>query len=207
LNFLFACNGRAGHLGSEAILPAHLIGMVLAGTAGRDHLLIRRLRTLTIGLLTPFYFIRAGYLVSIPAIVAAPAAFFFLLMVEAATKIASVYPVARYSGSPRKDAIYTTLLLSDWPDFWDDNIAIWLVARDYRQEPIFHFGSGNHRNRNYPCSDCQYIFFPAPFVCRSGAGTPCPASHARDRGRMRIAGAAPRAFERAAAESRSPGAS
>ena len=80
--------------------------------AGRDHLLIRRLRTLTIGLLTPFYFIRAGYLVSIPAIVAAPAAFFFLLMVEAATKIASVYPVARYFGSPRKDAIYRTLLMS-----------------------------------------------------------------------------------------------
>jgi glutathione-regulated potassium-efflux system ancillary protein KefC len=55
---------------------------------------------------------RAGYLVSVPAIVAAPAAFLFLLMVEAATKIARVYPVARYFGSPRKVAIYTTLLMS-----------------------------------------------------------------------------------------------
>jgi Kef-type K+ transport system membrane component KefB len=97
---------------SEAVLPAYLIGMVLAGTVGRDHLLIARLRTLTIGLLTPFYFIRAGYLVSIPAIIAAPAAFLFFLTVEAATKIVSVYPVARYFGSPAKDAMYTTLLMS-----------------------------------------------------------------------------------------------
>ena len=47
---------------SEAVLPAYLIGMVLAGTVGKDHALIRRLRTLTFGLLTPFYFIRAGLL-------------------------------------------------------------------------------------------------------------------------------------------------
>lgn len=32
-----------------------MIGMVLAGTVGKDHVLIRRLRTLTFGLLTPFY--------------------------------------------------------------------------------------------------------------------------------------------------------
>ena len=52
---------------SEAVLPAYLIGMVLAGTVGKDHALIRRLRTLTFGLLTPFYFIRAGSFVSMPA--------------------------------------------------------------------------------------------------------------------------------------------
>jgi len=51
--------------------------MVLAGTVGKDHALVRRLRTLTFGLLTPFYFIRAGSFVSIPELVAAPAAFIF----------------------------------------------------------------------------------------------------------------------------------
>src|SRR5690349_7023253 len=35
---------------SEAVLPAYLIGMVLAGTVGRDHALVRRLRTMTFGL-------------------------------------------------------------------------------------------------------------------------------------------------------------
>ena len=69
---LFAMGGLALWAGSEAVLPAYMIGMVLAGTIGKDHLLIRRLRTLTFGLLTPFYFIRAGSFVSVPALIAAP---------------------------------------------------------------------------------------------------------------------------------------
>ncbi len=97
---------------SEAVLPAYLIGMTLAGTVGRDHALVRRLRTITIGLLTPFYFIRAGYFVSIPAVIAAPLGVIALVIVEMSTKVASVYPVARWFGSPHKDAMYTTLLMA-----------------------------------------------------------------------------------------------
>ena len=72
---LFALGALAGWADSEAVLPAYLIGMVLAGTVGKDHVLIRRLRTLTFGLLTPFYFLRAGAFVSVPALIAAPGAF------------------------------------------------------------------------------------------------------------------------------------
>lgn len=97
---------------SEAVLPAYLIGMVLAGTVGKDHALIRRLRTLTFGLLTPFYFIRAGSFVSIPALIAAPGAFVFFLIVKIATKIVGVYPVTKFFGSPSKEGMYTTLLMS-----------------------------------------------------------------------------------------------
>jgi glutathione-regulated potassium-efflux system ancillary protein KefC len=97
---------------SEAVLPAYLIGMVLAGTVGKDHALVRRLRTLTFGLLTPFYFIRAGSFVSIPALIAAPSAFVFFLIVKVATKIVSVYPVTKLFGAPNKEAMYTTLMMS-----------------------------------------------------------------------------------------------
>jgi glutathione-regulated potassium-efflux system ancillary protein KefC len=97
---------------SEAVLPAYLIGMVLAGTVGRDYALIRRLRTLTFGLLTPFYFIRAGSFVSIPTLIAAPTAFIFFLVVKVAAKIVGVYPVTKVFGSPNKEAMYTTLLMS-----------------------------------------------------------------------------------------------
>ena len=55
LFLLFGLGGLAVWSGSEAVLPAYLIGLVLAGTVGKDHFLIRRLRTLTFGLLTPFY--------------------------------------------------------------------------------------------------------------------------------------------------------
>ncbi len=51
--------------GSEAVLPAYIVGIVLAGGAAQDHHWIRRLRTLTVGFLTPFYFLRAGMLVSV----------------------------------------------------------------------------------------------------------------------------------------------
>jgi glutathione-regulated potassium-efflux system ancillary protein KefC len=114
--FLIFCLLGAGALAagadSEAVLPAYIIGMVLAGTIGKEHAFIARLRTLTFTLLTPFYFIRAGYLVSIPAIIAAPAAFLILFAAKAITKTVSVYPLTRHFGSPHRDAIYTTLLLS-----------------------------------------------------------------------------------------------
>ncbi|CAB4243961.1 Transporter (CPA2 family) [Methylacidimicrobium sp. AP8] len=114
--FLLLCllgmGALASWAGSEAVLPAYLIGMTLAGSVGRDHLLIRRLRTVTIGLLTPFYFTRAGYLVSIPAVIAAPAGVLFFLLAEGIAKIGSVYPVAKFYGSTHKEAMYTTLLMS-----------------------------------------------------------------------------------------------
>jgi glutathione-regulated potassium-efflux system ancillary protein KefC len=114
--FLLLCLLGMGALAawadSEPVLPAYLIGMVLAGTVGKDHVLIRRLRTLTFGLLTPFYFIRAGSFVSMPALVAAPAAFVFFLIVKISTKIVGVYPVTKFFGSPSQEGMYTTLLMS-----------------------------------------------------------------------------------------------
>jgi glutathione-regulated potassium-efflux system ancillary protein KefC len=114
--FLLLCLLGMGALAtwadSEAVLPAYLIGMVLAGTVGKNHALIRRLRTLTFGLLTPFYFIRAGSFVSIPELVAAPAAFIVFLLVKVGTKIVGVYPVTKLFGAPNQEAMYTTLLMS-----------------------------------------------------------------------------------------------
>lgn len=112
LAFLLALGALAGWADSEAVLPAYVLGMALAGTVGRDHALVRRLRTLTFGLLTPFYFIRAGSFVSVPALIAAPGAFLLMLVVKVATKIAGVYPVTQLFKSPKKDGMYTTLLMS-----------------------------------------------------------------------------------------------
>jgi glutathione-regulated potassium-efflux system ancillary protein KefC len=114
--FLLLCllgmGALAGWADSEAVLPAYVIGMVLAGTVGKDHVLIRRLRTLTFGLLTPFYFIRAGSFVSIPALMAAPFAFFFMLLAKMGAKFVGVYPVTRLYKSRNPEAMYTTLLMS-----------------------------------------------------------------------------------------------
>ncbi|MEW6116497.1 MAG: cation:proton antiporter [Nitrospirota bacterium] len=112
LMILFGLGSLAVWSDSEAVLPAYVVGMVLAGTVGRDHVLIRRLRTLTFGLLTPFYFIRAGSYVSVPAIIAAPAALLVLFGAKMVTKIVGVYPATKLYKYAQKEGIYTTLLMS-----------------------------------------------------------------------------------------------
>lgn len=109
---LMGLGALAGWADSEAVLPAYIIGMMLAGTVGRDHALVRRLRALTFGLLTPFYFIRAGAFVSIPALIAAPFAFGFMLIAKMVSKFVGVYPVTRIYKTPNPEAMYTTLLMS-----------------------------------------------------------------------------------------------
>jgi Kef-type K+ transport system membrane component KefB len=109
---LFGLGALAGWADSEAVLPAYLIGMVLAGTVGKDHALVRRLRTLTFGLLTPFYFIRAGSFVLVPTLIAAPTAFVVMLLVKMATKFVGIFPATKVFRSPRKEGMYTTLLMS-----------------------------------------------------------------------------------------------
>ena len=61
---LFGLGALALWSGSEAVLPAYIVGMVLAEFSSADAFWIRRLRTLTAGFLTPFYFLRAGTFVS-----------------------------------------------------------------------------------------------------------------------------------------------
>jgi glutathione-regulated potassium-efflux system ancillary protein KefC len=116
IKFLLFClmglGALAGWADSEAVLPAYIIGMMLAGTVGRDHALVRRLRAMTFGLLTPFYFIRAGAFVSIPALIAAPFAFGFMLLAKMVSKFVGVYPVTRIYKTPNPEAMYTTLLMS-----------------------------------------------------------------------------------------------
>jgi len=109
---LFGMGALAAWAESEAVLPAYLIGMVLAGTVGKDHALVRRLRTVTFGLLTPFYFIRAGSFVSVPALIAAPLSVLGLLFAKLLTKTVGVWPVTRFFRYPRREAAYTTLLMS-----------------------------------------------------------------------------------------------
>jgi Kef-type K+ transport system membrane component KefB len=109
---LFALGWLAAWSGAEAVLPAYLIGMVLAGSVGRDHELIRRLRTLTLGLLTPFYFLRAGSFVQVPVIAGGLGTFALLFLSKAVSKFAGIFPVTWVQRYPRQDAMYTTLLMS-----------------------------------------------------------------------------------------------
>jgi len=109
---LFGLGALALWSGSEGVLPAYIAGMVLAGKAAKDEFWIRRLRTLTIGFLTPFYFLRAGMLVSLAALVSAPFIFLALLVGKVLSKIFGLYPFIRLFRSDRNERWYYTLLMS-----------------------------------------------------------------------------------------------
>lgn len=109
---LFGLGALALWSGSEAVLPAYIAGMVLAGSAARDSNWVRRLRTLTVGFLTPFYFLRAGMLVSLPALVSAPVVFAALLAAKVISKIFGLYPVIAAFRQERNERWYYTLLMS-----------------------------------------------------------------------------------------------
>ena len=108
---LFGLGALALWSGSEAVLPAYLAGMVLAGGAAKDAHWMRRLRTLTVGFLTPFYFLRAGTLVSLPALVTAPLVFLSLLAGKVASKIFGLYPfISLFRQHPKERWFYTLLM-------------------------------------------------------------------------------------------------
>ncbi len=109
---LFGLGSLALWSGSEAVLPAYIAGMVLAGSAAKDSFWIRRIRTLTIGLLTPFYFIRAGMLVSLTSLIAAPLVFLFLFMGKVLSKIFGLYPFIGIFRKERNERWYFTLMMS-----------------------------------------------------------------------------------------------
>ncbi len=108
---LFGLGALALWSGSEAVLPAYLIGMVLAEFSNGTKW-IRRLRTLTVGFLTPFYFIRAGTFVSLPALIATPFVFIMLLGGKVFSKIFGLYPVVSYFRQKSDERWYYTLMMS-----------------------------------------------------------------------------------------------
>jgi glutathione-regulated potassium-efflux system ancillary protein KefC len=98
--------------GSEPVLPAYIIGMILAKTIEKDNFFVRRLRTMTIGFLTPIYFLRAGALVSLPAIAGAFLIFILLFGGKILFKIFGLFPVISRFKKHRKEKWYYTLLMS-----------------------------------------------------------------------------------------------
>jgi len=109
---LFGLGGLATQAGSEAVLPAYVAGLVVAGVVLHDRVLMDRLRSIAFALLTPFFFLRAGTLISAPALVAGAGVIAVLLLVKLAAKFVGVWPVASAFKLPRKERAYTTLLMA-----------------------------------------------------------------------------------------------
>jgi Kef-type K+ transport system membrane component KefB len=109
---LFFLGGLATTAKSEAVLPAYLLGLALAGVFLRDKTLVRRMRSIAFTIFTPFYFIKAGLFVSLPAIWSAFGIIAALLALKIATKYIGVWPSTKIFYMRNREAHYTTLLMA-----------------------------------------------------------------------------------------------
>ncbi len=109
---LFGLGGLGNIAKSEAVLPAYLVGMVLARYFLKEQVLSQRLRVMAFTLLTPFYFLKAGSLVKSSTVVTAFALIAILLGVKMLTKFASIWPLTKGFRFGKREGMYTTLMMS-----------------------------------------------------------------------------------------------
>jgi Kef-type K+ transport system membrane component KefB len=109
---LLALGGLATAAGSEAVLPAYVAGLVVAGVFMEDRVVLDRIRTIAFAFLTPFFFLRAGTLISAPVLVSGAGVIAALFCVKVAAKFLGVWPASRAFGLPRREGTYTTLLMA-----------------------------------------------------------------------------------------------
>jgi Kef-type K+ transport system membrane component KefB len=90
LVILFALGALATAAHSEAVLPAYLVGMILAPQFLSNRTLTQRMRVIAFSILAPFYFLKAGSLVSLKAVLASAALIAVFLAVKMTTKFLGV---------------------------------------------------------------------------------------------------------------------
>lgn len=109
---LFGLGGLALMAKSEAVLPAYLVGMVLAPFFIANRTLSHRMRVTAFTMLTPFYFLKAGSLVKLSAMFDSIALIVIFLLVKMAAKFIGVWPPTKVFRFSKKESMYTTLLMS-----------------------------------------------------------------------------------------------
>jgi len=112
LVILFLLGGLANTAKSEAVLPAYLVGMVLAPVFLADRELMHRTRIIAFTVLTPFYFLKAGSLVRADVLVDAAGLIMIYLAVKMVTKFFGILPLTRIFRFEPKEGMYTTLMMS-----------------------------------------------------------------------------------------------
>ncbi len=112
LFLLFGLGGLAAMANSEAVLPAYLLGLTVAGFFLEEKTLTSRMRTMNFSLLTPFFFLKAGTYISLKAMVAGAGMIVILLLVKVAAKFIGVWPATRVFRFVPREGMYTTLLMS-----------------------------------------------------------------------------------------------
>ncbi|MGC9992738.1 MAG: cation:proton antiporter [Candidatus Cybelea sp.] len=110
---IFLLAAVATYAKSEGVLPAYFLGLACAGMMITYPDVKRRLQTMTMTLLAPFYFLKAGTYIQFGAALANAALIATLFFVKVIAKIVAVFPLARYAFKyPSSNANYLTLMMA-----------------------------------------------------------------------------------------------
>ncbi len=108
---LFALGGLSNMAKSEAVLPAYLIGMVMAPFFLKERVMAQRMRIMAFTLLTPFFFLKAGALVNFGAVAAGAGLILVLFGMKITTKFIGIWPLTKVFRFQRREGMYITLLM------------------------------------------------------------------------------------------------
>jgi Kef-type K+ transport system membrane component KefB len=110
---IFLLAALATYAKSEGVLPAYFLGLACAGVMISYPDVKRRLQTMTMTLLAPFYFLKAGTYIEFGAAVSGAGLIAVLFCVKVIAKVVAVFPIARYVFRyPNSSANYLTLMMA-----------------------------------------------------------------------------------------------
>ncbi len=96
--------------GSHAVLPAYILGLLLAGTMAKRREVFLRMRTIALGFLTPAFFVNAGLNIDAAAVLAGAGLVVLFMGAKMASKLVVVVPISRKYLA--RHSTYTALLMS-----------------------------------------------------------------------------------------------
>jgi Kef-type K+ transport system membrane component KefB len=110
---IFLLAALATYAKSEGVLPAYFLGLGCAGLMLTYPDVKRRLQTMTMTLLAPFYFLKAGTYIEFGAAVSGAGLIAILFFVKVIAKIVGVFPLARFAFRyASSSANYLTLMMA-----------------------------------------------------------------------------------------------
>jgi Kef-type K+ transport system membrane component KefB len=110
---IFLLAALATYAKSEGVLPAYFLGLGCAGLMMAYPDVKRRLQTMTMALLAPFYFLKAGTYIEFSAAIGSAGLIAAMFFVKVIAKIVGVFPLARYVFRyPSSNANYLTLMMA-----------------------------------------------------------------------------------------------
>jgi Kef-type K+ transport system membrane component KefB len=174
---LLGLGGLSQVAGSEAVLPAYLVGMALAPAFMKDPELPHRMRIIAFTILTPFYFLKAGSLVSFATLTSAAGLILVFLALKMITKFVGILPLTHYYEFEGREGMFTTLLMSTGLTFGTISALFGLTNKIIDQQQYTILVAAVIGSAVVPTLIAQRWFMPAFKPMERDAGKPKEATN------------------------------